>query len=84
MRVLVTVLTRYSRLLGGGDGGGSCTAAGKAGPGEGPAEQGRPLAELSGTDCGFFSLGKAHLSLISSDFESHVSPSFASHTMVSN
>lgn len=58
--------------------------AGKAGPGEGPAEREHHLAGLSGAGCRFFSLGKAHLSLISSDFESHVSPSFAGHTMVSN
>lgn len=59
-------------------------AAGKAGPGEGPAEQEHCLAVLSGTGCRFFSLGKAHLSLISSDSERHVSPSVAVSTMVSN
>lgn len=59
-------------------------AAGKAGPGEGPAEQERCLAGLSGAGCRLFSLGKAHLSLISSDSERHVSPSVAGHAMVSN
>lgn len=70
-----------ARLLWVGDRG-QLQSAGEAEPGKGSAEQEHCLAELSGAGSRFPSLEKAHLSLIGSNFESHVSLSFVAHPMI--
>lgn len=70
----IVTVTGTARLLWGQGQRGQLHSAGGAAPAEGPAEQEPCLAESSGAGSRFPYLGKVHLSLVGSDFESHVSP----------